>query len=105
MERKEAIEWINALKAIIEELHVKRVQFGKFDFPITIRDIRLAKVGDLVNKPEKRAKGDKQATPFLVELVTSDTDSLLFVIEDTTWHGIHNGIALKQNDLEVRLLS
>lgn len=103
MERKEAVERVKELQSLLPLDKTYTLKFSKFDFKgITISEIRLAKVTTLTNKPEKRLKGEKHVSPFIVEVVTSD-GTLQFVIEDTEWYGIAGGVLFKQANMEVRL--
>lgn len=82
------------IKLFTPLLH-KKVQFsfGKFSFPITIQDIKLAKLGDMMNKPEMRTDNNEKYTPPVMQFDTSD-GKLYFILEDITVAGIANGVRI-----------
>lgn len=68
------------------------VVFGKHEVKDTLKDVKLARLGDIANQPDKRKNGDAQYTPSCLEM-DFEGGQLFFVIEDinaiqTTLSGI-----------------
>lgn len=66
--------------------------FGKHAIPAVLQDIKLARLSDIENQPDKRKNGDAQYTPPCLEMDFGG-EQLFFVIEDintiqTTLSGI-----------------
>ena len=57
------------------------ITFGKHSSPAQLLEVKLATQNDMVNKPNKRIKDDKQYTPACV-LLTFEGFSLLIILED-----------------------
>lgn len=80
-----------------------RLQFDKFDFPIIIHSIILAKLSDLDNKPVYRHSADKKYRPPVMTIKTN-AGELHFIIEDITIAAIVDGIQLQTENIIVRII-
>lgn len=78
--------------------------FAKFSFPITLQEIKLARLGDMTNAPEKR-KDEKYYTPPVMQITTSD-GTLYFVLEDIEVVAIAGGLRIitAANNIDFRIL-
>ena len=86
---------IERIAELFSPLLHKEIQFsfGKFEFPIIIQEIRLAKLTDMKNAPDKRKDGDISYTPPVMQFITSE-GYLYFVVEDIEIAGITNGLRI-----------
>jgi len=82
--RKETKQLIAGYKASMSGIldTPVRVSFGTITpFVATLRDVVPGKVGDVINKPDKRDVEVKPRTPDVMELVF-DEGTFYFVVED-----------------------
>lgn len=68
------------------------VIFGKHEMQDTLLDVKLARLGDIENQPDKRKNGDSQYTPSCLEM-DFEGGQLFFVIEDIPENGIQTTLS------------
>ena len=97
--RTEAKEEVQRIAELFAALTITTFSFGKFTYPITIQEIKLAKTskstpGGMKNPPEMRTDDEgKQYTPPVMQITTAD-GLLYFILEDIEVVSITNGLRI-----------
>lgn len=89
---KEEVERIAKLFECIVDKHVT-FSFGKFSFPIVIQEIKLAKLTDMMNKPDERHDEKGKYRPPVMQMNTNN-GLLYFILEDISVAAIANGVRI-----------
>jgi hypothetical protein len=92
------------LKTYFKQFEGKRVTltFGPHTFTnVTITSIDAKPVTGFKLAPDKRMVDGKMKSPQLIQIITDNTNKLVFTVEDTVWTAITNGMRAKVGDTVV----